>query len=386
MARLLVVYQHLPHYRHDVFQALEQMPGWDVEFAAGALAREAGIATDDYASFQQTHPLRNVWFGPFLWQRGLLRLMRENWDHVVFLGDVGYLSTWFAAALCHLRRTPVAFWTIGWHRQEAGLRRFVRLAFYRLADLLLLYGEDGLSIGIEVGYPRDRMSVVHNSISEAPRHLDEDEGRLAEIRASLSAVANPAVGAVIRLTPRKRLDDLVDAVASIQRSGGQRLSVVLAGSGSSSVDLAERASALGVDLHLLGPIYGRRGLEAFYDTCLVTVVPALAGLTTLQSLKYGRPVVTHDDPEDQVPEFRAIRPGLSGGLYRRGDLQDLSLHVLAWVERVRAHPDAVASECHKSLEAGWTPEASAQLIVAALENGSHGGGNGKPIPERDEDP
>jgi glycosyltransferase involved in cell wall biosynthesis len=368
MPRLLIVYQHLPHYRHDVFQALEETPGWVVDFAAGTSTRDPGIETDDHASLRRAHLLRNIWIGPFLWQQGLLKLIREDWDHVVFLGDYGYLSTWVAAAMCRIRHLPVAFWTIGWHRREAGFRRRVRLTFYRLANRLLLYGEDGCRIGIQMGYPAARMSVVHNSSSEAPIRLEEDEGRLAEVGAALDAVAHPAVGAVIRLTPRKRLGELVDAVARIERSGGPRLSVVLAGSGPDSDALIERARSSGVDLHLVGPIYGRRALEAFYKTCLVTVVPSLAGLTTLQSLKYGRPVLTHDDPEDQVPEYRAIRPGSSGDLYRKGDPSDLGCRLLTWIGKVTAHPDEVAAACHEALESGWTPKASAGLIINALEN------------------
>ena len=140
MPRVLVVYHLLPHYRRDVFRELESTEGWEFHFAAGASSRDPGIATMAATDLRHVHVLDNVWLGPFLWQRGLFRLLRQPWDHVILLGDVAYLSTWVAAAERRARRKRVAFWTIGWHRPESGLRRRIRLTFYSLADQLLLYG------------------------------------------------------------------------------------------------------------------------------------------------------------------------------------------------------------------------------------------------------
>ena len=366
MPRVLVVYQHLPHYRRDVFRELESTEGWEFHFAAGASSRDPGIATMAATDLRHVHVLDNVWLGPFLWQRGLFRLLRQPWDHVILLGDVAYLSTWAAAAELRARKKRVAFWTIGWHRPESGLRRRIRLAFYSLADQLLLYGSDAQRLGAAAGYPADRMSVVGNSSSAPPTNLEEDDARLAEIDRALSEVAQPAVGAVIRLTSRKRLDLLIDAVALLEREGGPRLAVVLAGDGPEATPLREQARALGVDLHLLGPIYGERALERFYGTCLTTVVPSLAGLTTLQSLKYGRPVITHDDPMEQVPEYEAIRPGSTGDLYVKGDLEDLAKVIAFWVNQMQVAPAEVAAACREAVQDGWTPAASAFRIVEAL--------------------
>lgn len=363
MYRMLVVYQHLPHYRRDAFRALEDTPGWNVHFAAGTSSRDPGIATLRHDDLESVHELTNVWAGPFLWQRGLMRLLGEKWDHVIFLGDVAYLSTWAGAARRKLAGKPVSFWTIGWHRPEVGLRRRVRIAFYRLADGLLLYGERARQFGIEAGYPGQRMTVVHNSSSDPPDHLEEDDARLEEIRLALRAIPHPAVGAVLRLTSQKRLDLLLDAAAYSAAATDRHLSVVLAGEGPEYDGLSRKAQDLGVDLHLLGPVYGSRALELFYGTCLVTVVPSRAGLTTIQSLKFGRPVVTHDDAEMQVPEFEAIVPGVTGGLYHRDDVPGLAHTIDHWVQRVQRDSASVAHECRTEVRRQWSPQATARLIM-----------------------
>ncbi|WP_392544712.1 glycosyltransferase family 4 protein [Oryzobacter telluris] len=380
---MLVVYQHLPHYRRDVFRALQSTPGWDVHFAAGTSSRDPGIATMRHSDLDTAHELTNVWIGPFLWQRGLWRLLGDDWDHVIFLGDVAYLSTWVGAARRRLSGTAVSFWTIGWHHAETGVRRWVRGAFYRLANQLLLYGQHARQIGIQAGYPSQRMTVVHNSSSDPPDHLEEDDERLEQIRLSLGGLKHPAIGAVIRLASHKRLDLLLQAAARSGSTSGRNVSVVLAGDGPEMANLSRQARALGVDLLLLGPIYGRRALELFYDACLVTVVPSLAGLTTIQSLKHGRPVVTHDDPDLQAPEFEAIEPGLTGAFYRKDDVADLARTVDHWILRVQRDPAGIAEHCQAVIIQEWSPNATARLIMTAVDSLGHPEGAGGARVERE---
>ena len=50
----------------------------------------------------------------FLWQSGLLRLLRkEKYDAVIFLGNAYYLSTWFATFYLRLTGKKVYQWTHG---------------------------------------------------------------------------------------------------------------------------------------------------------------------------------------------------------------------------------------------------------------------------------
>jgi len=77
--RVLVVYQHLPHYRSGVFAELESRPDVAYEFAAGTASRDGTIPTIAPALLRRFYPLTNHWFGPFLWQSGLLKvLVRER--------------------------------------------------------------------------------------------------------------------------------------------------------------------------------------------------------------------------------------------------------------------------------------------------------------------
>lgn len=364
---VLVVYQHLPHYRYGVFTRLDERPDLQVEFAAGSDDFEPGIPLISPASLSVVHPLRNWWCGPVLWQHGLLRLMLRG-DHqaVVFLGNVAYVSTWVAAAVARLRRRRVLFWTIGWHRPEQGPRRLIRLAFYRLANRLLLYGDVAAQIGSSLGYPASRMSIVYNSATPLPEEESPPEITDHDLDRVLPTSGPHMITAVARLTDRKRFDLLLDAVAAL-KDRGRSVIVLLVGEGPSRHDLEHRANRLRIDLRMPGSVYSETKLARIYERSSVTVVPSRAGLSTIQSLAHGRPVITHDDPNDQVPEWEAIEPGVTGEHYRHGSVSALAGAIVTVLNRFASDPVGIDAACRRVVDTRWNPQVHADLVA----NGIH---------------
>lgn len=364
--RVLVVYHHLPHYRYDVFRRLEDDPTLEVEFAAAPFSVDGSIPTIPATMLRRFHPLRNVWVGPFLWQVGLLRLLvRRRPDVVIYLGVFAYLSTWVGAVFARLLRTPVLYWTIGWHRPEQGLRRRMRILFYRLAPRLLVYGQVGRQIGIDLGYPADDMVVVYNSSSEPIETTPPDDAALAAFAERIPPAGPLVVGAVIRLNPVKRLDLLIRAAADL-RDRGRDLTVLLVGDGPERGPLADLATDLRVPLSLPGPAYSAAHLALFYERSLVTVVPSAAGLTVLQSLKFGRPVITHDNMYEQMPECEAIVPGLTGDLYRHDDVRSLADTLDRWLDRQTSAPEDTAAHCRDAVNHTWSAANQSTIIAAEI--------------------
>lgn len=366
--RCLVVYQHLPHYRYGVFSELDRSLLWEFTFAAGEQSADGSIAVIPKGETKRFVGLRNHWiWRGLLWQSGLCRLASEGaFDAVIFLGNSAFLSTWVAAAISRLRKTPVLFWTIGWHRPDRSLvKRWVRNAFYGLADQLLLYGVDGLQIGIAMGYPARKITVIGNSYASKTGEDSYREDNSAALEASLPPHGGESVGAVVRMNHEKRLDMLIDAVMLL-RSGGRDVGVILTGQGPALTELKERAVRLGVPLFTTGPVYSGQGLDLVYDRLAVTVLPERAGLTVTQSMIYGRPVVTVNDPYRQVPEFRAVVPGETGELYEPGDIAGLSEAIRRCLDDVAREPAGVSRRCRQEIADHWSASAHAQKILDAL--------------------
>jgi glycosyltransferase involved in cell wall biosynthesis len=358
--RVLVVSRHFSHYRHGLVRALQDRSDIDVEFAGGTAVSIDGIDAMPLTAFHCYHRLQARRAGPLRFHWGILPLItRRRFSAVVVSGDIADVTIWLACLILRARGIPVLLWTIGWHRPESGVKRIVRLAFYRLANRLLVYGEDGRRIGIAQGYPSARISVVGNS------HESRSVGPTADPDLDLPADGPPVIGAVIRLTPRKRLDLLLRAAAELADRGRPVL-VLLAGDGPARPSLEELARQLGVELRILGPTYGETALDRVYSALRVTVVPCAAGLTVIQSLAHGTPVVSDSDRHAQMPEWSAIVPGITGDHYTPGDAAALADAVDRWLSRTAAKPAKVAADCRAEAEAHWSASAHAARIVDAV--------------------
>jgi glycosyltransferase involved in cell wall biosynthesis len=295
-------------------------------------------------------------------------ILSGRYSAVVFLGDAAYLSTWIAARLCRSRGTKVVFWTIGWRSSETGLKRWVRLRFYRMADCLLLYGERARQIGRSLGVEPRMMHVVGNSIESklAARSCNAAD-ELHKLAMRFPDSETEVVSAVVRLTHQRRFDLLIRAIAILQNSG-RKVSIVLAGEGDAADPLEDLAVELGVDLRLVGPVYSHEALEAIYRRSALTVVPEFIGLTAIQSMTYGRPVITCSSVSKQGPEADAIRPGITGDFYAEPTAASLACGIESWLDRMKVEADAVAMACREEVGRNWSTAAHASRIYMVLQD------------------
>jgi glycosyltransferase involved in cell wall biosynthesis len=355
---VLVVYPFLQHYRRGVFMELDRSDDPHFTFAADTHG-QGGIASMDPSDLHRFRRLRTRRILGIELQTGLLSLIGDRFDAVVFYGDVRSLSTWLGAAYARLRGRRVYFWTIGWHRPDTGVKRTVRLAFYHLAHHLLVYGNIGRNIGIQMGYPGQRITVIGNSISLDPSLLSHFEPPPA-----LDGSGRILVGAVARLTAVKRFDLLIDA-CEILRKKGFDARIKLAGAGSCRQSLERQASAARVPMKFVGPIYSNVALAEFYQDLDATVVPQAIGLTAVQSLGFGIPAISDDNPYAQMPEWESIIPGTTGETYARDDPSALANSILQVTMREAGRP-AARDACLKEYAARWSPVVHAENICRAL--------------------
>jgi glycosyltransferase involved in cell wall biosynthesis len=365
---IVIIYPHIAHYRLGVFRELMRERSVKYSFITGTRAYEKDIPVADMSQLQPLRIVKNVWVGPFLLQPYvLLHAVKSKSSASIFVGDARYLSTWIAALILRLRGRSVYFWTIGWHRPEKGLKRLTRILFYRLANGLLLYGEVGRMIGLQMGYSLDRMDVIWNS-------SDVDATEPAELSLSESGMrtscrdyvdCSEVVGAVVRPNSNKRLDLLIEAV-QILRTRGRDVGVIIAGEGPCRESLQQLASTLGVPASLPGPIYLSADLQKIYNRLIVTVVPEALGLTAIQSLWYGCPVITCDDKYRAMPEHECIKPGVTGDFYAADDVTDLADTIERWILRSQSDALRISQDCRDEVVANWTASAHAHRITRVM--------------------
>lgn len=367
--RVAMVQAATAHYRKALFARLDQAEGVEFTFFTSGEDLE-GVAhlPSESVKRQRLMSLRSN--GQLYWQGGVFALSASNeFDALVFLGNPNFLSTWIAAPLARLTGKPVLFWTHGWRRPESGIKRLVRLAFYRLANRLLIYSERGRQLGIAAGYPADRMTVIYNSLD-----LDQANAVLDRIERADSLVppageffqdaSLPLLICTARLTELCRFDVLLRA-AALMRDRGTPVNILLVGDGPMRGELEALAESLGVDVHFTGAVYDEQKLGTWIYQSDVTVSPGKVGLTAIHSMMYGTPVITHGNLDAQMPEVETIVEGETGAFFKQDDEQDLARVILEWLGASRDRA-AIRESCRAVVRDKWSPENQAALIVGAI--------------------
>lgn len=374
--KVAVVYHYIAHYRKPVFDALCRNKKIDYFVVADTQSNIASLpvldsvreSCGDALSARWIH-VKNCWIAKhFLWQQGVLKIAgSEEYDAVVFLGNMYFLSTWIAVLLAKHAGKGVYFWTHGVRRRECGVKGAVRRLFYRLADGLLLYGERAKRLLVAEGFSPEHIHVIWNSLD-----FDKQNSIFNEISDVDREVAKSAIGvsgddkvvvAIGRLTRDKRFDLLIQAAQLIRHN--IKFKLVIIGDGPERARLEEDIfqNKLGDIVSLYGACYDERVIATLVSAANVSVVPGDIGLSAIHSLTYGTPVVTHDCFDSHKPEFEAIVDGVSGSFYKQGDVEDLGEKVVYWLKQDRT---ISLDACRNVIRSRYNPHRQNDIISRVI--------------------
>jgi 1,2-diacylglycerol 3-alpha-glucosyltransferase len=370
--KVAIVQQFIPHYRGTLFEHLMDNDRYDYLF----LADDKDIINKGifpwqrppHIAFKRTKTRKL--FGKLTWQSGLLRLaLRRDIDVIILLGNPYWPATWLSAALARLRGKRVLFWTIGWMMPDRGLKDWVRRRFYRLANALVLYGRFAKQMALERGFRSERLYVVFNSMNYSQQRRLREQITDADRRRTRAGLfehpERPLLICMSRLGATRRLDQLLSAMQLLKQQGWP-LNLLIVGDGPERSKLEEMARQLGVTVHFYGACYDETVLARMITAANVTVAPGLSGLTTIHSLAYGVPVISHNDWTTQAPEFEAVIPGENGDAFRRDDVADLAAVIRHWTG-AELVPEKTRRACFSIVERFWNPSYQCQVIERAID-------------------
>lgn len=368
--QVAIVYHFFPHYRSAILSELLKRKDFEC-ILVGDVKDPNDSSIEPWIPPQDTFvrtPCRKLTSG-VLWQTGLIRLITDrDLDVIIFLGNFTFLSTWIAALLAKRKGIRVLFWTHGWLRDEKGIKDAIRTRFYRLAHALLLYGNRAKQIAVRKGFSPHRLHVIYNSLDykrqKEIRNLISDQRLLALRSKILSDSANSIVVCTGRLTKLKKLDILLNAMASLNQQG-HKVCLLLVGDGPERESLERLSLKLNLSVYFYGACYEEASLAELIMCANVAVSPGQVGLTAMHALAYGVPVITHGDLDHQMPECEAILPGRTGDTFQRGDVSDLAQVLKKWI--LRPWPDIqTRTECTTIIDKFYNPDFQASVISRAV--------------------
>ncbi len=174
----------------------------------------------------------------------LARLVAEQKPDVI-LSAYSYPSFIVGCALLLLRRRPrwIARVSNDPDKEESGIRRCLMRFLYRRAGLVVANSEALASEFARIySLPRTMVAYLPNAADFS--RIDH----LAREPLQEKAPDGPLVVAVGRLSPQKRVDLLIDAIAQVRKKASIHL--VICGDGSLRGDLEERVRALGLEANV----------------------------------------------------------------------------------------------------------------------------------------
>lgn len=250
-------------------------------------------------------------------------IMRRVWDDDLVVVEQGsrllvnypliFAQRWGGPA--------IAFWGHGRHfaaHEVTAVGEAAKTILARRPHWWFAYTERSARVVEELGYPRERITVVQNAVdTRGLREMREalTEGELAALRTRLH-LGDGRVGVYCgALYREKRLAFLVQA-CDLVRSVLPTFQVVVIGGGEDE-QVLRAAAATRPWLHYVGPKFGREKVAhlALGD---VFLMPAFVGLAVLDAFALELPLVTAADAS-QGHEIEYLQDGRNGILVASAD-------------------------------------------------------------------
>ena len=377
---IALVPDRFAHYRLTVFKALsnEDKNGFRITIYADTKPDLSSIkiAPAAYCNldikkggvrWQRIHnfSLHNRCF----WQSGLLKLaLRRDLQVIVYWGEAHRISTWLSAILARLCGIKVIFWTHGIYGNEPALKGFIRTTFYRLADALLLYSDYAYGLLKRKGINPERMFVIKNSLDcEEQEIVYAGLKDLSKVKARHFLPDDIVLVFIGRLQKSKRLDLLIEALPKVQAKTDRSVKILIIGDGPAESHLRRLTERYQVADHIVfyGSCYNEEELGPLIAASDICVSPGEVGLTAMHALAYGTPVITHNNFTRQMPEFEAIKEGLSGGFFKYGSVNALAEKIIQCLDYLKRKTIS-ADSCRAIIHRYYNPEYQCEVFQQAL--------------------
>lgn len=366
--KICVIYNSAAHYRESIFSLIDRE--FDSDYVFGESLSE--IKQMDTSKFRgKVTKVRNCFFkNSFNWQPGVQRFLKNKYDAYVLSGNARCLSTWLFCLRAKFmgQNKCIYFWTHGWYGKETRIERWLKKRFYRLAGGgIFLYGNYARELMINEGFDERKLWVIHNSL-DYEKQLKLRQCILhSNVYYEHFGNRYPVLLVIGRLNFRKHLDMLINAVSFLKHQD-LLFNIVLIGDGEGRKSLESLAFERGLENHVwfYGACYEEQiNAELIYnaDAC---VIPGDIGLTTIHSMMFGTPCISHNDFTHQGPEFEAIKDGSTGAFFESGNTKALAETIKHWFEIKGAQREDVRKACFHEIDTNWTPQFQIDVFKKVL--------------------
>ena len=313
--------------------------------------------------------LKTLKIRSYRWQLGISKFLFMSYDNYIITGDSSYLSYWLLLLICFIRQKKIYMWTHGLKPDSLEKRIPLSGIFYSHASGgLLLYGNHSRNFMIEKGFPENKLHVIYNSLDFEYQYNIRQQQVQSGIYKNHFRNNDPIVLFIGRLQKAKRLELIIKSQKKLIEQG-IFTNTIFVGSGEMEQSLRNlaREEELVDRVWFFGPCYDEKQIAELIYNATLTVCPGNIGLTSIHSLVYGTPVITHSNFWKHGPEFEAITSGISGDFFEEGSYEDLSQKIYIWIKRSQSERETIRKDCYKIIDTFYNPQYQIRLLKKLLQ-------------------
>jgi len=347
--RVLIVQEHLPHYRLPFFSRLHCLLG------------EQGINLNLAYSLRSTstllpgtlpwaHTVPTIRCGGLVYQD--VRGSAAKAELVIVPQEVKYISLYFLFAHRATSKMKLGFWGHGRNMQARNLNSFPEKAkrfLSKRVDWWFAYNARSAAVVRQLGFPEERITLVQNAIdtrshTEACNKLSPEA--IESTKASLGIKSSNVAIYTGGLYKEKRIPFLLEAAAKV-RAQLTDFHLVIIGGGPQK-DLVAQAARDNVWIHYLGPKNDTEKLP-YWAISKVSLLPGLVGLGVLDSFALGVPLIATAYPYHS-PEIEYLRDGVNGIMVEEWESSDAYANAVVQILKDDQQRLLMANEGRKDAE------------------------------------
>lgn len=358
-----------PHYRKEIFLLLERELKADFFFADKTLAR--GLEKMDYTFFRK-RPIELKFlriYKNFSWIKRSIQIpFLYSYKNYIITGEPFCLSSWMLMLIVRSKGKRVFTWTHGMHGGEKGLKKFIKILYFKLSNANFLYGNYAKEVMLRYGFSESGLHVIYNSFHYSNNLYLRKELQRSKVFLNYFCNDYPVIIFIGRLRPQKKLGMLISAHALLLHEYNFPVNLFIVGDGPESEHLKMLIHLNNTSDHVFfyGSCYDDLTNATFIFNADLCVSPGEVGLTAVHSLSYGTPVITHNNFATQMPEFEAIVRGESGDFFTENKIDALAAIIYKWLTAYPQKSDRVVQNCFSVIDQFYNPQFQLKIFKSVL--------------------
>lgn len=345
--KLCCFFLHCPFYRFPIYNAIAEAFNCDYYFNDYVPYGSKPLDVNKLKGFRTFLRGFNMHYKEYVWNNGFFKLVRGNYSHFLLSGDPSYLLNWLIILYSKIFHKKVYLWC---HGQKSPVKRkltrfYIRL-FYAHVDGIFVYGEHVIPNMVDIGIDKKKIHAIHNSLDTNVQTTLFDNIKPSTIYRDHFGNDNPVVIYIGRIQKRKKVDQLIKAVKELYNEN-YPVNLVIVGAAMDDNTMEQVANDLGLSdqIWFFGPSFDEKQNSELLYNADVCVSPGNVGLTCIHALSYGTPVVSNDNFNTQMPEYEAVKDGVTGSFFKENDIKDMAKHIKKWTglssdERMKLRQEA----------------------------------------------